>query len=105
MPKIQIKPLSVNEVWKGRRFKTDKYKAYEYELSLKLPPLEIPKGKIELTLICGLSNKLSDIDNIAKPFIDVLQKVYGFNDNQIYDLHLIKQDVKKGKEYIEFLFI
>ena len=29
---IEIKPLSVNTAWKGRRFKTDAYKAYEIEL-------------------------------------------------------------------------
>lgn len=103
--KIQIKPLSVNECWRGRRFKTPTYSRYERDLLLLLPKMEIPEGRLEVTIICGLSNKLSDIDNIAKPFIDILQKAYSFNDNQIYDLRLIKQDVKKGMEYIEFLIV
>ena len=29
MIRINIKPLSVNEAWKGKRFRTDKYKAYQ----------------------------------------------------------------------------
>jgi len=27
--KINIKPLSVNDAWKGKRYKTEKYKNYE----------------------------------------------------------------------------
>lgn len=104
MTKITIKPLSVNEAWRGRRFKTDEYKAYEQELFLRLPPLKIPKGKLSLTLIFGFSNKASDIDNPAKPFIDILQKTYGFNDNKIYNLNITKVDVPKGKDFIEYNF-
>ena len=50
----------------------------------------------------GLSSKNADIDNIAKPFIDILQKKYGFNDKNIYKLVLEKFIVKKGEEFIEF---
>ena len=45
---------------------------------------------------------MSDVDNGAKPFIDILQKKYGFNDNQIYELHLYKEIVDKGNEFIDF---
>ena len=102
--KIKIKPLTVNQAWQGKRFKTPKYKAYEKELLLLLPDnQEIPDDlHLRLYIDAGFSNKLSDIDNIAKPFIDVLQKKYGFNDSRIYELHLSKQIVKKGEEYISF---
>ncbi len=102
MRKICVKPLSVNECWRGRRFKTPKYKAYEQELFYLLPKIKIPDGNIGLEIEAGLSNKNADIDNIAKPFIDIMQKKYGFNDKMIYKLTLIKVDVKKGKEYIKF---
>jgi Holliday junction resolvase RusA-like endonuclease len=106
MAKIEIKPLSVNEAWKGRRFKSDKYSRYERDLMYLLPKMEISKtSKLEITLIFGVSNKASDIDNPVKPFLDILQKKYGFNDSQIYDLHVIKQITKKGKEYIEYIII
>jgi hypothetical protein len=38
---IQIKPLSVNQVWQGKRFKTPKYKSYEMQLMLMLPPIKV----------------------------------------------------------------
>lgn len=94
----------MNECWSGRRFKTPRYKAYEQELWYLLPKRKIPSGKIELEIEAGLSNKNADIDNIAKPFIDILQKKYGFNDKMIYKLTMLKVDVKKGKEFIRFNF-
>lgn len=103
MPKIDIKPLSVNDAWKGRRFKTDAYKAYERSVLLLLPKkADIPDGKIAIELTWGLSSKSGDIDNPIKCFVDCLQKKYDFNDNRIYDMHIKKVDVKKGDEFIEF---
>lgn len=103
--KINLEPLSVNTAWKGKRFKTDKYKQFERDMFLLLPKMEIPKDELSVTLIFGFSNKASDIDNPIKPTLDVLQKAYGFNDKDIYELQVIKQIVKKGKEYIEFLIV
>ncbi len=100
--RLNIKPLSVNEAWKGRRFKTDKYKKYERNILLILPRLKVPEGKLEVSLKFGLSNKNADVDNPVKCFIDCLQKKYGFNDRHIYKINLEKEDVKKGCEYIEF---
>ena len=100
--RIDIKPLSVNEAWQGQRFKTPKYKAFEKELLLKLRPQDIPEGKLLLRATFGISSKNADIDNPVKPFLDILQKKYGFNDRQIYLLTIEKVDVPKGKEFIEF---
>ena len=101
--KINIKPLSVNQCWQGKRFKTPKYKSYEFELLLLLKSnLSIPKGRLSLSITFGLSSKLNDIDNGLKPFIDVLQKKYGFNDRDIYKLEVEKVIVPKGQEYIDF---
>lgn len=101
--KLTIKPLSVNKVWAGRRFKTPAYKEYERELFYLLPKtLKLPEGKIDLKIKWGMSSRGGDIDNPAKPFIDVLQKKYGFNDSRIYRLTLEKSIVPKGLEYVEF---
>lgn len=102
MRKINIKPLSVNEAWKGRRFKTDKYKNYEREVLLMLPRISVPDGKISLSLKFGLSSKNADVDNPVKCFVDCLQKKYKFNDKNIYKLQVEKVDAKKGKEFVEF---
>lgn len=105
MNRVNIKPLSVNEVWQGRRFKTRKYLDWELVLGYALPRiLDVPQGEICLHLEFGLSSKNADIDNGVKPFVDVLQKKYGFNDRQIYELHVKKIIVPKGEEYITFEF-
>jgi Holliday junction resolvase RusA-like endonuclease len=100
--RINIKPLSVNECFQGRRFKTKKYLAYEKEALLKLTPMQVGKGRLSLSLLVGLSSKNSDLDNILKPWIDILQKKLGFNDRQIYRLEVTKEIVPKGQEFIEF---
>jgi len=103
MIRVNIKPLSVNEAWQGKRFKTDKYIKYERDLLLLLPKMELPiGGYFKLDINFGVSNMSSDIDNPLKPFIDVLQKKYKFNDRNIVMLNVVKQKVKKGNEFIEF---
>lgn len=104
MYQVNIKPLSVNEAWQGRRFKTYKYTKYEKEVLNLLPPtLKIYKiVKYRLNFEVAYSNSLCDIDNFLKPFMDILQKKYDFNDSQIYELLVRKSKVKKGEEYIKF---
>jgi Holliday junction resolvase RusA-like endonuclease len=104
MTRLNIKPLSVNQVWQGKRFKTKAYKDYEKELMLRLKPMKIGEGRLSLSVFVGLSSKNADADNVLKPLIDILQKKYGFNDRQIYRLTVEKEDVSKGQEYIEFTF-
>ena len=100
--RIDIKPLSVNKCWQGRRFKTPEYKSYELEMMLKLKPLTLPEPPFEVFIEFGFSNMASDTDNPVKPFVDILQKKYGFNDNKVYKYILQKKKVPKGKEYIDF---
>lgn len=102
MPTINIKPLSVNSAWQGRRYKTPSYSAYEKELLFRLPPLKIPSGKLFVTYHIGYSNKMSDLGNMEKPFTDILCKKYGFDDRDIYKFVMTKQIVKKGSEFISF---
>lgn len=102
MTRINIKALSVNACWRGRRFKTPEYTIYEKELSYELPELVIPEGKLSVKLEIGYSSIASDIDNFIKPFLDILQKKYLFNDKMIYKLEVSKVIVPKGQEFIEF---
>lgn len=102
MNKIPIKPLSVNSVWKGKRYKTPAYKKYETATLFLLPSLKIPSGNLHITLEFGFSSKGSDPDNPVKPFVDILSKRYGFNDNRVYKYTIEKKIVKKGEEYTKF---
>jgi len=100
--KLNIKPLSVNEAWKGKRYKTAKYLTYEKDLLKILPNLQIIKPPYRINIIVGFSNKNCDLDNILKPFLDVLQKKYNINDKHFEILHVEKQIVKKKNEFISF---
>mgnify|MGYP007083431757 CR=1 FL=1 len=102
MPRVNIKPLSVNNCWQGKRFKTPAYTAYEKQVLLSLKPMKLPAAPYQLKLKFGFSNKASDIDNPCKPLIDILQKRYKFNDKEVYMLIVEKEVVKKGAEYFEF---
>jgi len=99
--KINEKPLSVNQAWQGKRFKTPIYKAYEKEMLLRMPA-----GKIEIDQMLrvefffGFSNKASDLDNPVKLLLDIAQKKYGFNDSNVYELNVRKCIVKKGEEFL-----
>jgi len=100
--RIDIKPLSVNQAWQGKRFKTPAYKRYERDVLLMLKPMAIPDGDLAIEITYGFSNRQSDVDNPTKLIVDILQKKYGFNDSRVTRLNLIKQQVKKGYEYIDF---
>ena len=100
--RVDIKPLSVNQAWQGKRFKTPAYKRYERDVLLMLKPMDIPDGDLAIEITYGFSNRQSDVDNPTKLLIDILQKKYGFNDSRVTRLNLIKQQVKKGYEYIDF---
>ena len=102
MYKIDIKPLSLNEAYRGRRFTTPSLKSYKQYLNYLLPKLTIPVGKLGINCVFGVSSKNSDGDNLIKCFQDCLSTKYGFNDNMIYQWQIKKTNVKKGKEYIEF---
>lgn len=101
---INIKPLSVNEAFKGKRFRTEKYDLFIRNMLLLLPKsILIPDASnIKLAIEFGFSSKSSDIDNCCKSFIDCLVKKYSFDDRHIYELHILKVIVKKGEEYIKF---
>ena len=100
--KLNEKPLSINEAWQGKRFKTPAYKAYEETILLTMP-----KGKIDLEQMLriefffGFSNKASDLDNPVKLLLDIAQKKYSFNDKNVFELNVRKCIVKKGEEFIQ----
>lgn len=102
MIKLRVKPLSVNEAWKGQKWKTDKYKSYEKLLLAILPTIKIPSGKLQITYNFGFSSPLCDSDNPVKLCNDILQKRYGFNDRDVFKLIITKEITPKGQEFIEF---
>jgi len=103
MTRVDVKPLSVNDAWKGQRYKTDKYKAYTQKMLWLLPrKIELPEPPYEIYLKFGFSSTLSDWDNAIKQTQDILATKYGFNDKLIRRGVVDTEIVPKGKEFIEF---
>ncbi|MFM2203627.1 MAG: hypothetical protein RLZZ605_591 [Bacteroidota bacterium] len=102
MIKIDIKPLSVNQAWAGKRFKTPLYKKYESLVLLMLPKKFFENRPLKIDLVFGFSSNASDIDNPIKMILDIFQKKYNLNDKQIFELNVKKEIVSKGNEYFKF---
>lgn len=100
--KINEKPLSVNQAWQGKRFKTPIYKDYEKSMLLMMPKAKIDTEEmLRVEFFFGFSNKASDLDNPVKLLMDIAQKKYGFNDKNVFELNIRKCLVKKGEEFIQ----
>lgn len=102
MIKVSIKPLSVNQAWQGKRFKSPAYKVYEQTLLYMLPKLDLPEPPFKLEMEFGFSNSASDWDNPIKPLQDILQKKYNFNDRDVFEAVIKKVKVLKGEDYLKF---
>lgn len=100
--KVDIKPATINQCWRGRRFKTKLYEEYENDLLNILPDnITVEDGRpLRLNIEFGIS-AVQDIDNGLKPLIDILQKKYKFNDRYIMELNVKKTIVKKTDHFIK----
>ena len=97
-----IKPLSVNEAWQGKRFKTPKYKKFETDCLWLMNKESLPDAPYEFYYEFGFSSKLSDLLNPEKLITDIICKKYGIDDRYITRMVLEKRIVPKGGEYIRF---
>ena len=104
MLRVEIKPLSVNECWRGKRSKSVKYLQYQEDVFWMLPKFKLPEPPFEIYLRFGFSSASSDFDNPVKPFVDIMQKRYKFDDKHIKRAIIEVDQVKKGAEFIEFDF-
>lgn len=100
--RMEVKPLSINQCWQGRRFKTDAYKKYEAVLLMTLPKMDLPEPPYQIYFKFGFSSASSDYDNCIKGTQDILSKKYKFNDKLIKRAVIDIESVKKGSEFFEF---
>ena len=103
--RVNIKPLSCNDAWKGKRFKSTAYKKYELDLLFLLPKFQLPEPPYEIYLKFYFSSAASDLDNPVKQILDIFQKKYGINDKHVYKLVVEKGKAEKGQEWFEFLIL
>jgi len=103
---IKAKPLTVNKVWQGRRFKTKAYKDYEKEMFYLLKDIRNNqsikdiKGHVEITLEFFLKYaSTSDVDNFVKPLLDILVKD-GIIEDDKNIMHLDLYKYKSDTDYM-----
>ena len=89
---IPIKPISINEAFQGRRFKTKKCKDFEKSFLDIAPKKKMITGLIEIQYEFYVKNhKQADYDNLIKITQDLL-KVCGYieDDRKIYKATVYK---------------
>lgn len=102
---IDIKPLSVNKAWRGRKYKTNDYLHYETDVYFLLPNNQSVHGVVEIWYTFYLKNhKATDISNLIKLLEDVLVKKGIIDDDRfVYSFHVKKIPSPVDKINIEVL--
>lgn len=104
MIKLEIKPMSVNKCWQGKRFKSREYRDYEHDVFLLLSILKPERlliGAIEIDYKFYLKSIwMSDLDNFAKPLTDILVKAQIIPDDR-YIAKMTLEKIKSKTDYIE----
>lgn len=103
--KVDIKPISINACWQGRRFKTKSYAAWREESLWLVKEKKIKKVKgrceVQLTFHCSKNFKRADIDNMIKPALDSLVDSGVIEDDRFIE-RLVVDKVKSTKDFWEF---
>jgi len=101
---IKTRPLSVNEAWQGRRYKSPEYEAYESEVGYLLPKHTRPapiEGKLEVRYRFHFKNhKARDWDNPVKPLQDVLVKLGIILDDR-YIYRATVEKIPSSEDFVE----
>lgn len=91
---LPLRPMSVNEAYRGRRFKSAAYKKYAKDVGLLLAGQRWRKvpGPIEVTVELYLAKpKQRDADNCVKPLLDLLVQGGVIDDDRnVWALHVHK---------------
>lgn len=102
---IPVKPLSVNDAYTGRRFKTPEYKQFEIDLCKVVPVGKYDqnyKGDVYIFYVFYLSEYgNSDAANMEKIITDFLVKRDHLNDDRYIRMNAQRKErVPKGMEGI-----
>jgi len=100
---IPLRPVSVNEAWQGRRFKTEIYKIFCEQFYLIAPKKKMIKGIVQIEYRFYMKNhKMADYDNVIKTTQDMLVKCgYIEDDRKIYKATQYKIPSEEDKIEVE----
>jgi Holliday junction resolvase RusA-like endonuclease len=94
---IQIKPMSINVCFQGRRFRTSTFKKWQDLIICSLPAGSSKSKSLAMSIYIYLKDmNRSDLDNYIKPLIDCcVKKGIILDDRYIKYLEVIKRRAKK----------
>lgn len=102
---LDIKPLTVNKAWQGKRFTTKDYKKYTEDCLLLLPRVEVQASKYEIIYRFYLiHHKTTDYDNLIKPLQDIIVKK-GIIPDDKYIYRAVIEKIPSTRDYIEIEII
>lgn len=106
--KLEVSPISVNKSWKGRKFKTDLYKSFEYDVARMLPFVNESLGKQEVFVkyvfyINNYGN--ADTFNMEKTLSDMLVKRGYITDDRYIRAGYVRKERTDGPEWIDITII
>ena len=98
---LKVKPLTVNQAWKGRRYTSDDYKAYIAECLYKLPKITVEAKRYEIIFRFYLiHHATTDYDNLIKPIQDILVKK-GILPDDRFIYKASQEKIPSNTDYIE----
>lgn len=106
--RLNIKPFSTNEMHLGRKIDSAKYRKWTAQAGRMLPDLSsIDFSKpINVHADVIFRRRSSDLDNIWKPLLDMLQRhIPSFNDNKVVRMSANKFVTKDDDEVGYFIQI
>ncbi len=98
---IELKPISINEAFQGKRFKTKKCKDFENDFMLLAPKRKMIKGRVEVKYKFYMKNhSRADYDNVIKVVQDLIVECgYIEDDRKIYKATIYK--IPSDKDYMD----
>ena len=95
---IDIKPISTNSCWQGRRFRTIEFKKWQEAVIYALPDKKVKGKKLKVHIDLYFQHPLKmDADNYVKAILDCVVKKKIIED----DRYIFELSVKKHKDKIE----
>jgi len=102
--KIDLKAITINQCWQGRRFKAPKYTQWRKDAVLLLSQHKKYKEEIEYELTINVYTRhasTSDTDNFIKPIQDALVEA-GIIPDDKYIKRVICEKFKSKEDYFEY---
>ena len=104
MIKLDVKGMSINVAWQGKRFKTPEYRLFTKAINKALlgtRQIKESKEPFQVHYKFYLKNyKMTDVGNLEKPLTDILVKAKIINDDR-YIKKIILEKFESEQNYIE----